>query len=592
VQTWARASILHPLARSVSLPPSGRLVTATVEQVLESLVGEFADFADSFSHGEYLMWLGSGISRSVVPNVHIMLRRLLEFLQARVDPTNATCRYKKALNKILDVAGVPDSTRSSIDINSSVATWPSLSDTIERMVGQYADVLNVHVQGESADFLVWDGLDVANTYGSVMLKPAVEHYCIAILMLEGLVTSAPTTNWDGLVEVAVKELGGSYPNLLNVVVEPADFRAARTRSELVKFHGCAVRALHDPGKYRSRIIARRTQIDNWATDQDNAMMRNHLVNLFASRPALVLGLSTQDANIHAMLHRARLGLPRAWPANPPSVVFAEESLHHHHQAVLGATYGDDIYAADCDEIESKSLLGAYARPTLVALTIFSLAAKLGDLIDYAPNPMFDDASRGRLRADLRDFCVAGGRLADLGDESFVAGLAGFISLAGAIFRGTARLAMPRSYLPLTSAPIRDAVSDPDFPSHALGRLAVVVSLLARGAQCEWGLAFGRPEKPGGGSFRMVRNHQCLKIFIVRNGRALAQLEAEGLVRAADPRAIVITTETMLPGTTRFSGSHYGRTGKSGARYIDTETLFLRASAADDLFDDFRLEAAL
>lgn len=46
---------------------------------------EFSAFAEGFCSGEYLLWLGSGISRDVVPGVPAMLRRMLEFLRSRID---------------------------------------------------------------------------------------------------------------------------------------------------------------------------------------------------------------------------------------------------------------------------------------------------------------------------------------------------------------------------------------------------------------------------------------------------------------------------------------------------------------------------
>jgi hypothetical protein len=75
------------------------LPRATVVEVLACFGTDFANMAASFARGEYLLWLGSGISRDVVPNVRIMIQRLLEFLQAEADPTDPNCRFERAISR-------------------------------------------------------------------------------------------------------------------------------------------------------------------------------------------------------------------------------------------------------------------------------------------------------------------------------------------------------------------------------------------------------------------------------------------------------------------------------------------------------------
>lgn len=572
----------------MSVPPR-----ATVVEVLACFGTDFASMAASFARGEYLLWLGSGISRDVVPDVRIMIRRLLEFLQAKADPTDPNCRFEKALGEVLDVAGIPAPRRELIDLAEDVSAWPDLDDTLDRLIDRYSDVLGVHVQGEAADFLVWDGLDVPTTYGSASLEPDVEHLCIAILMLEGLVRSAPTTNWDGLVERAMEQVSGGRQRLLNVVVRSSDFTAPACRAELLKFHGCAVRAAVDPGEYRHRLIARRTQIDSWLSNVENQMMRNHLENLFASRPALILGLSAQDANIHAMLHRAREGHARIWPAEPPAVVFAEQTLHRHHRAVLGATYGDDAYAASSQPIETSALLGAYAKPALVALVLFGLADKLCALI--APEGLAlnsDDIER--LRADIRRLRDTVGGYAHEDLRLFVDSLVSSVALVMSVFRaGAIPGGSPGSYEPLSVAPVAESLADPDFPVAALGRLALVVALLGRGlSEGLWTLVSGSMESPGDGVLRVATTKQNSHVFVVRNARAHSQLELGGVLDPNDSGALVLLTEAAKSPATRSPRGHYGRTGRRGLRLLDLEAMCATVETADELFEAFRLEGAL
>jgi SIR2-like domain len=566
---------------------------ATVADVLECLDDEFSEVAAAFARGEYLLWLGSGISRDVVPDVRTMLRRLLEFLQAKVDPTNPECRFRKALGKVLDVAGVPCATREAINLVALISTWPNLDDTLDRMIDRYADVLNVHVQNEAADFLVWDGLDVSETYGSTALEPDTEHICVAILMMEGLVRSAPTTNWDGLVEAAMSRLSGGA-RLLEVVVRPSDFTAAGSRAELVKIHGCAVRAADSPAEYRSLLIARRTQIDDWVSNPNNQMMRNHLEKLIAAQPALIVGLSAQDANIHTMLHSARRSLARSWPADPPAVVFAEQQLHHHHQAVLGATYGDETFAANSQAIESSALLGAYAKPALIGLVLFALADKLCSLTDGVTGTTFSGPDRKRLCADIRSLRDAVGRLADGNARTFVDALLSVLTLALSVFReGTASDPQLAPYEPLSIAPVAQSMADPNFPREALGGFSVVISLFGRGlSEGLWGLVAGTAANPGDGVLSVTAGHRRSRVFVVRNARALSQLELEGLVDPNDGEVLVIQAEAARQPTTRSPRPDYGRTGRTGARRVDIEELCAAMSTADELFEAFRLEGAL
>lgn len=342
---------------------------------------EFAEFAAGFARGEYLMWLGSGISRGVVPGVPKLLEQMLEFLRTNIDDADPACRCRRAMNEILDLVSLPASSRTAIDFSLPVSAWPHLEDLIGRLNDKYADVLNVSVDGEPEDYLVWTALDVPHVYGSTSLEPDVEHLCVAILMLEGLVRSAPTTNWDGLVEAAIALLTAGHEDILNVIVTAADCNQPDARSELIKFHGCAVRAAADEESFRARLVARRSQISGWTAKAENRMLRQRLELLFASRPAFVVGLSLQDANIHTVLHQANNSLVRDWPTSPPAIVLAEQDLHAHHKLVLQVTYGD-THAANVEAIRQSALLGAYAKPALVGLVLYTLADKLSALPDF------------------------------------------------------------------------------------------------------------------------------------------------------------------------------------------------------------------
>jgi hypothetical protein len=561
-------------------------------EVLACLEDEFADFAAAFARGEYLMWLGSGISRDVVPGVPQLLEQMLEFLRAEADPNDRECRFSRALGEVLDVAGVNSSVRTSIDLTTPVGTWPQRSDIVDRLVSSYADVLDVQVDGEAEDFLVWTGLNVPTVYGAPSLLPDVEHLCVAILMLEGVVRSAPTTNWDGLVEAAVQELGADIDHVLNVVVEPLDFRRPERRAELVKFHGCAVRAAANEEEYRPRLIARKSQISGWTTKPENQLMKNRLEHLFASRPAFVVGLSAQDADIHTIWHQANQGLARTWPTSPPAIVLAEQTLSNHHRHVLRVTYGAS-YAAHANEVAGSALLGAYAKPALVGLTLYTLADKLCVLAGAAPDLSLSETDLDQVCANIRSLRDALGSLPGAETRAFVEALASGIALALSIFRSGRVPGLSSAYQPISSLPISAAQQDPDFPTAAFGRFALAMSMLGRGhREGRWQLATGALAAPDRGVVRVIAALGETRLFIVRDARATSHLETEGLISSDDADVLVLLAEAPQAAATRSPRRIFGRTGRRGARHVDLEELCASVATADELFEALILEAVL
>lgn len=566
---------------------------SSVAEVLACLGDEFSAFAAGFCQGEYALWLGSGISRNVVPNTPALLENMLEFLRSRINPGDPNCRFRAAFEDILDVAAIPPSTRASITYTTPVVTWPAAEDIVGRLVDRYSDVLNVQVRGESADFLVWTGLNVASTYGSPNLQPDAEHVCVAILMLEGVVTSALTANWDGLVEAAMGSLTDNRDHSLKVVVRAQDFREPKRQAELVKFHGCAVRAALDESKYRDGLIARKAQISGWAVRSENELMKKYLEHIFATRSAFIVGLSAQDADIHAIFHRAIENLSRHWPISPPPVVFAEQSLHYHHRHVLQVTYGTS-YGSNADDIEREALLGAFAKPALIALVLFVLTEKLCELISSVSELSISGADLELIRADIRQLRDTASSYADADPCAFVDMIVLSMSFLLSTFR-TGAVPDPTHlvYQQISVNPIATAVDNPDFPGAALGRLAIAVSLLGRGvAEGSWDLELGTPQTPDQGVMRVVRPRETSRLFIVSNSRSLAQLEVAGVVDLGDGDVVVIQAVASEPPSVRTPGTHYGRTGVAQARRVDFERLCATVNTAGDLFSGFKLEAAL
>lgn len=567
----------------------------TVAEVLACFEDEFAAVSSAFANGDYALWLGSGISRDVVPGVDQLLQGLLGFIQERIDPADDRCRFRSALDEILDIAEVPATLRSPIDFAQPAESWPNLADLIVWLRNKYAAVLDVRVEGEQPDFLVWAGIDAAWTYGAPDLHPDVEHLCVAILLLEGVVRFVPTTNWDGLIEAAVWRLAAQPDRLLRVVIVPEDFSSPERPAVLVKFHGCAVRALADEEHYRDRLIARESQISGWAAKPDNKIMKERLEFVLASTPAFVIGLSAQDANIHTMFNEASQNLVRTWPADPPAMVCADEQLGPHHKHMLKVVYGDEPYSTNGAQINASALLGAYAKPALLALVLYVLTDKLCELLASVSDLALVEDDVDRMQDDIRLLRDEVSLLAGGGILSFVEKLVIGARLVLSAFRDGSRPAADAThYEPLTVKPAGEALDDPNFPGDALGRFAVAVSLLGRGhLEREWALSLELAVDPGEAVVRVTsESGRISDVFIVKDAGVLSRLEASELVDVSSSDVLIVYAESIARRVTRSPRPHYGRTGSSGAREVDLAALAGTATTADELFESFKLEGAL
>jgi hypothetical protein len=558
--------------------------------VVAALDTELAEFVEAFTNGEYALWLGSAISKYVVPDLEMLLGRALELLRANIDVTANGCPFRAALEEVLDVAGVDGAVRSAIDFNDPVDSWPSRDDVIGRLIDRYSDVLDVHPSGQDADYLVWSGLDAPNTYGDPTLKPDAEHLSVAILMLEGIASTTQTTNWDGLIEAAVAHLIPNPDSVLRVVVTPADFRKPQRRGDLLKFHGCAVRARDDESTYRPLLIARKSQISGWTTRPENRLMKERLQHVYSTSTALVVGLSAQDANIHTVFNQAIANLGRHWPASPPGVMIASQRLGHHHKHVLRVTYGD-AYAPNDTEIDAASLLGAYAKPALSGLVLFTLFGKLRTLLRLVPGLNASD-TRG-LEIDFQSLRDKAATAAGTDERTFILALVDAVNLASHIFRkGQLPASGTVPYEPISTRPINEAVHDADYPKEALGRMTLALALLARAHDRHgWLLRAGSTSAPTEGVISIESGRRKSKVFIVRDTRESLALTMAGYTALDPGSTVVIQTNSEAPTQTRSPRTRYGRTGRTDVRRVNMEDLVEAMSNADELFESFTLQGA-
>ncbi len=201
----------------VSPEPSADAIT--IAETLDLLDNRFAALSAAVERRGFAIWVGSGISLGRAPNVGEMLGRALEHLRQRADPTDANCRFRRTLGQAVEMSGLDEASCARVRFNVPFDNWPEKNDIIDGLWSRYAEVLDIRVTGEDDDYMLWEAVDVRNTYGTID-DPDCEHLCIAILVMEGAIADIASANWDGLIEAAIMRLGGGAA-LLQVVVDPA-----------------------------------------------------------------------------------------------------------------------------------------------------------------------------------------------------------------------------------------------------------------------------------------------------------------------------------------------------------------------------------
>jgi hypothetical protein len=566
--------------------------TITVRQALDLLDGAFAGLALGVAQRRYAFWLGSGISRDRVDDLKGVVTRVLTYLRDNIDAGNANCAYRTALEEALELARLSPADRALVDFAVPVPGWPVINTVLTNLTREYSRLLDIRVRGHNEpDYLLWEVVDVPATFSAAHATPDCEHLCLAILLLEGVVPDLPTANWDGLIEAAVDELTDAAGTALRVCVTPEDLRQAPLLTRLLKFHGCAIRAAADPGTYRPLLIARYSQITDWPHNRDYELMRRQLVDLAATKPTLMVGLSAQDVNIQFLFGEARAVMAWEWPCDPPAHVFAEDALGPDQRNILRVVYRDD-YDGNIAAIETSALFRAYAKPALTALVLHVLGAKLQTLVQNVDAPHLTEAERS----------AVGQGIVSLRNKVAVAAEPDRLAFIHALIR-TARQAMGlfqegtsvagRRYRALGDVPVHRISADANLTTSGVRELAAALAVIGLGDSAgNWAVREPDPADPRTGALRLVSGGNTIRIFFAANARAGVQLEINGLVTPGDTDAIVIHSTSPVPKMARSPLAAPGRTGHAGLRNVGMAELLHEATSSDNLGERFREEAIL
>jgi hypothetical protein len=581
-----------------TMTPLPTATSITVLETLEKLDNEFGAVASATENGEFALWVGSGISRKA-PNLGDLIIRAIEHLRQKASDLATHDRFAAALKEALSMSGV-DPARTSPHLREPFESWPDKSVIVNALWDQYSTLLNIRIQHEPADYLLWTAVDVRDAFKDPA-PPACEHLCIAILILEGAVNEIASANWDGFIEAAVERLAGLRGNL-QVVVDPGHLRDAPAKARLLKFHGCIIHATQDPGTYRKFLTASETQITNWPNNPDLAAMRHEVVSIATNHKALMVGLSLQDNNLQAVFSKARWANAWPWPCVPNAQghVFCEDEIGNRQRAMLKTVYADS-YNEFIAEIESSAHLRSWPEQVLLALVLKLVTDKLGLLLrlHLGGTPLAggaDDLVQALHR--IRDVVA----IAAVGDRTNFANRAiATWSRMICLFR-SGQLPIKRdTYEVVSSSPIGQLESDQNVRAVCFGELGVALALLEHGRSAHiWSLA-----PPAGGTLTEGAistlagwPHATPRaIFIVRSASIALELEKRGAFQNSN--TIVIHADDLWPRiapggpvTARRLSRAPGRTGRATTRHVSIARMLQMESDVASLRTRFVAEMTL
>lgn len=568
-----------------------KAATISIPETLSLLDNDFRTFADAVAAGRYAFWLGSGISFDRFPGLKSLVVKVLEYLRTSGDFTNQDCPFRAAMNRALGIANLTPDECAAIDFAKPVEQWEAVDLLKDRLSGQYASFLNIDVDGEDLDILVWEGVDVAGTYGDEAVAPDAEHFCIAVLVKEGLVSEIPSANWDGLVEKAMAMLNDGVC-ALKVCVRSEDLQAADQKATLVKFHGCAVRAREDEATYRPYIVGAQRQIDAWRDDQKMQGLVQHLTSVAIEKPTLLLGFSAQDGNIRNLFSLASNAQNWEWPGDFPAYVMAEEAIGEAQSALLGNVYKEQFDGVDRAEIKKSAHLRAFAKPLLLALVLWVYGAKLQRLSRLGPFDLIQEMANWVDEGIvlLRDEIASSncGAHAEFADQLITQ-----VSRAKRLFLCGDDPKDETRYEPVTPIPVTQMTPGVEWETGGAPEAAVAAAIIGHGAGAgDWTLVAADPSDDKSGIVAIKKGERSDRIFVLASPQAEVELFQSGRVDDGDDDAVLIHAQPLYERMQRTPKSAPGRTGEVVPRRVSVRHLVSTAAAPDELMEAFKLEAGL
>ena len=574
-----------------------------VREVLEKLESEFAPAADAVANGEFALWVGSGISRQA-PNLGNLIERAFDYIQEKAVTAGTAAAYMPALEEALGLAEIEPATVQA-QYGQPLANWPEHDVIIQRLWNKYARVLDIRVSGTTADFILWDAIDIRQAFQDPE-PPAAEHLCIAILVLEGAVQSVASANWDGFIEAAVDRLSNRVPGVMQVVVDPSQLRGPAGRARLLKFHGCIVHAAREPLVFRRFLTGSYTQIMDWPEKPEFLAMCNAVVGLATAQKTLVLGLSIQDNNLQTLFARAKAAHAWPWPCAPaaPAHIFCEDSIQQGQRDVLRLSYGE-AYNENVAAIHEATLLRAWGEKVLIALVLKVLGDKLTALMELALTALGKGLVAGELESLLKalrdDIATLAVPAPGAHNRTDIVNQAIMLwSRMLSLFRSGHLPTSGDAYETLSSSTLNLIATDQNAQATGLGRLGVALSLLQYGRATRlWDIYQPATQdlKSGAITARALRpNGMNRPIFVVKSATEAIALNMNGAFD--DGNAIVLHADDAWHQMVGNGASARrvrvapGRTGRVSETHVSLGNLLAKCGDAATLQQEFIKEMML
>ncbi len=557
----------------------------TVRETLGLLDAELPGVAEGVAQGRYALWLGSGISLKRVVGVPAIIGRVIEYLRSRMDAVDPTCRYKVALDRVLERLSVPE--RQRLHLDQPIDSWPEEDRRIVtcRLAETYAEVLETPLDGQAeADFLLWQAVDVQGCFTGD--QPDAEHLCIVMLTLEGAFHDISSANWDYLLEAAERDLTGAVGSTIDVCILATDFQNASARAKLLKYHGCAVRAVANPNIYRNLLIARAPQIQQYRNNQAYQVMRTHLVSLVQERRTLMIGFSAQDSDVQEVFVDGAPASNWNWAEDPKAFLFAEDTLKPGQRTVLSTAYGAN-YPANRNAIEGAARVRAYAKPLLTALLLSVLEQKAAAFAELGLPAAWVPAERAFVIEGLRHLRDTVAALADPDEhlpfvQTLIAALNCGLDLYhhGSTHHGR--------YIPLSTGPVQQVGAVPVVTG--LRQASVALAMLGKGAaNGDWSLAC---DPAIAAPVRLEQGGRRVHLFFAANDDVANQMIQNGHVDPDSDDTLLLLSTSAKASFARSPASRYGRGSKTGLREVCMRSVITGATDAAEMITSFKWSAAL
>lgn len=570
---------------------TARVLVRSVGDAVSLLDSDFQDFAEGFKSRRYALWVGSGISRGVAPDLRKLLLKVLNFLHMQINTGDPSGKYSEALSEVFRKADLNiESELSPADRLLPPEEWPNIERLLTKFQANYSKILDIRIAGVDDDHLLWDGTEFTTTFVNGA-RPDTEHLCLAVLIMEGVVADIASANWDNYIESAVDEISAGRWKELGVKVLPSDFREVPTAANLYKFHGCAISAKEDPATYRRYLVGRQEQITGWPHEDHNKTMKRQLLSLAVSHRTLMIGLSAQDSDIQSLFSEASRDQQWDWPIQPPALVFSEENLGSFQEDVLKSAYRGS-YSAHASDINASAHFSSYGKPLLTALVLTTLADKfraalVHGLHGWLPQHDLESLASALLewRTQVADYCGDGRK------DRVSTVIHSLAQLTSVSRQGVVGPQNAPGYAPYSVLPANKINIEPTLITGGNPQLALSLAILARGQSAnEWVISFDKLRRDG--MLTVETGSGKVQAVLVANEMAMIEAVKNGVADLNDPDVVFVSGQTVASERQRSPKSAPGRSRNAGARIVGLSKLLAQANSAPELHLLFRQGAAL